>query len=165
MNSGNYNQKPLRLHSPLLDGANNSRSKKIYQFEAESNLSLDKISEKEIYTQNPNSEKQIKITQNSSSTINFLETFFKISGLIIFAIGGMLCIMELTEIIRTIQNKSNDFGNSIFIFVFASIATTIANVICLGFSHLINTTKNLYLALEDQDKKLSLLLSKFEKIS
>ena len=134
MNLNFYQQNPKRLHSPLLDGKkedlksspNNKRTYPIF----------------------PSEDKE-KNNSINLDLINSLETSFKVISIFVLAIGGIVSILELIIIIRTLSGGSFDFGNSLVIFIIAFIATTITIILCLGFAHLIKMTRFIYLALND----------------
>lgn len=166
-------QNQFNLHSPLLGNSpgrnnptqENKKGKRTYYNPNEDNKSesvdsaLDSIFS--------NNKEKLKITGEkdliNQKFIDFLEVCIKVAGVFILATGGILSLLELINIGRTIYIGSMDFGNSIITFTAAFIGTIVANVVCLGFIHLIKTTKYLYLSLESQKlnvEKLLFLLSR-----
>lgn len=160
-------QNYTRLNSPLLNRVNRAldESSKIskrtyYNPNEERNQSnnIDSTLDSVLFN---NKENLILFSGQNSincSSIDFLETCFKIASIFILATGGILSLLEFINIARTIYMGSFDFGNSHIVFAASLITTIIANIICLGFIHLIKTTKYLYLNLENQNSKIEKLI-------
>lgn len=174
--SANYHQlNPNRLHSPLLDPLkkeknkeiSNIRGKKVYYNPNEENQPADPIDEtldNTLFTDNKNTNNTEKIKPYENNLINnksidLLELLFKIACIFILATGGMLSLLEFINVVRTLYSGSLDFGNSLIVFVLAFIGTILANLICIGFIHLIRTTRYLYLNCENQKNLFEKLLS------
>ena len=165
----NYHEpKPQRLHSPLLDGANKNNNNKLKGkrtyfnplFEKKNNEEINQTLDQTLFNKKDKlsglSDENNIINQ---SAIDRLETSFKIASIFIIASGGIVSLLEFINIIRIAYGGSYDFGNSIIIFTIAFIGTILANVICIGFSHLIKTTKYVYLNIENQKEKIDKLTS------
>ena len=164
MSTNFYQQNPKKLRSPIFDPICNpegSKVKKTYYNSQEDNLTENKTEQNQpklLFTKSEVetiSEKKDIINQNC---INSLETIFKIASMLILATGGMLTLLEFIIVVRTIMSGSFEFGNNLIVFTVAFIGTLIANLICLGFIHLIKTTKYIYVNHESQRKNREKLL-------
>ncbi|GEM_PF-3013830 len=160
--SMNYPQpNPKKLRSPLLDGI---KPKKIY-FSMKDEVKGDKsdwISEtldNTIFskqTARENKSKKNKIIDHEQ--INFLETAFNIASILICSVGGIVSLLELTNVITTIQSGSNNnVGSSLISFTIVFICTIAANILCIGFIHLIRITRYLYSNFNDQRQMIEKL--------
>ena len=158
----NYPQpNPKKLKSPLLDGI---KPKKIY-FSMKDEVNVDKsdwISEtldNTIFSKQPareNKSEKNKIIDHGQ--INFLETAFNIASILICSVGGIVSLLELTNVITTIQSGSNNnIGNSLISFTIVFICTITANILCIGFIHLIRITRYLYSNFNDQKQMIEKL--------
>lgn len=162
MSTNFYQINPKKLRSPLLDPPqkqniqeNKSKGKKTYfNIKEGNNLQEGQEGIETLFnnTENINEEKLLpnKLKKSeliSEKAISSLEVSFKIAGVLIAATGGMLSLLEFINIVRTLSNGSTQFGNSIIVFAVAFIGTILANVICLGFLHLVRLTKYIYLHL------------------
>ena len=122
----NFNQKNIpRLQSPLLEGKKSKSSNNISFLKPKDTINI--------------------------RAIDTLDLIVKIAFVLILATGGMLSLLEFINIVRTICNRSYEFGNSLTVFTIAFIATIVGNVFCLGFSHLIKITKHIYLNIEKEN--------------
>lgn len=156
-----------RLNSPLLNIAYNNRieksnentnkGKRTYYNPQEENKQPESI-EKTLDTIIFNNKEKLlmsgEVNLINQKLIDSLETSFKLAGIFILAIGGILSLLEFINIVRTLYYGSFDFGNSLIIFACAFIGTILANIICNGFIHLIKTTKYIYLFIENQKAKI-----------
>ncbi|MBI3590224.1 MAG: hypothetical protein HY094_02460 [Candidatus Melainabacteria bacterium] len=166
--STNYQQSnPNRLRSPLLDGLKTSnnqiKGKKTYYNLKEENKQLDVIGETvDLTLFNNTVPKSAHSEENKNKNyqfINSLETVFKIACMLIGATGGILSLIELIIVVKTLYSGSFNFGNSLIVFTAAFIGTILATVTCTGFTHLIKTTKFIYSNLESQKRNIETLLS------
>lgn len=142
-----YPQEPHKLRSPLLEGTHKIKGKKII-FNPREESNIDDTLDNTLFKQKPSIIKEAPVIKKKEiinvNSINSLETMFKIASAFITAVGGTFCLLELINIIRTFQSGSFDFGNSILFLTIAIICTTCANVMCIGFIHLVKTTKFIY---------------------
>ena len=141
-----YPQEPHKLRSPLLEGLQKPKGKKII-FNPKEESNIDDTLDNDLFKKKPVVIKEILIKKKETidmNSINSLETIFKIASAFITAVGGTFCLLELINIIRTFQSGSFSFGNSILFLTVAIICTICANVICIGFIHLVKTTKFIY---------------------
>lgn len=181
--SQNYPQQtPRKLHSPLLDGyyrtENFKSTLKGKKGPLNSNNpnevnqtieSMDETIDKTLFNKNEKSKKNqnspsAKISTNESH-IEALETCFKVAGIFICALGGILSFLQLLNIITNIYNGSYIASNSWLIFGATLIGTILANVICFGFCHLVKITKFTYLSLEEQKSKLDEILDYYNRVN
>lgn len=95
----------------------------------------------------------------SHSQINSLETSFKIASILICSTGGIISLLELINIITTIQSGNSDIGNSLIGFTIAFICTIVANIVCIGFIHLIRVTRYLYSNFDSQKVMIEKLIT------
>ncbi|MBI2996562.1 MAG: hypothetical protein HYY52_07675 [Candidatus Melainabacteria bacterium] len=147
----NYsNTNPKRLHSPLLEGKfnqkkqNENKGKRTY-YSPSNEESIDHTLDSTLF---PLKEKFNLSTEKNfinHEAINSLETLFKIASVLILATGLILSILELINIIRSVSAGNFNCTNSILVFFVVFIGTLLANIMCLGFIHLIKTTKYIYL--------------------
>ena len=142
-----YPQEPHKLRSPLLEGAQKPKGKKtVFNPHEESNV--DDTLDNTLFKKRPSIVKETPIVKKKEAvdinSINSLETAFKIAAAFITAVGGTFCLLELINIIRIFQSGSFSFGNSILFLTIAIICTICANVICIGFIHLVKTTRFIY---------------------
>ena len=172
MSTNYYQSNPKRLRSPLLDGIQNSnkqtqnsnKGKKIYfnlKEEGKSQDSIDETLDSTLFNNKP--EKLLICNINDPDPINHnhidsLITSLKVACILISAMGGILSLLELINVVRIIYSGNFNFGNSLTVFVVSFIGTILANVICLGFINLVRTIKYLYLNSENQNKKIDKLL-------
>ena len=169
--SANYQQSnPNRLRSPLLDGlktSNNNqiKGKKTYYNLKEENKQAKIIDEKLDLTLVTKTISKPLPSEGSKNKdyqfINLLETAFTIACILIGAIGGILSLIEFIIIIKTLYSGSFNFGNSLMVFTAAFIGTILATVICIGFTHLIKTTKFVYSNFENQKRNIEILLDSY----
>lgn len=167
-----YEQKRQKLHSPLLDIKPDSREKqnkgkRTYYNPLLENKPQDNIDEtldKTLFNNHlkliPQEEKNII----NLKAINSLETLIKIANVLVLATGGIFSFLEFVNIIRGLSSGNTEPGNSIVIFTAAFLGTVIFSVICAGFSHLIKTTKHIYLSLETQNKNIDKLVNILLKV-
>ena len=141
-----YPQEPHKLRSPLLEGIQKPKGKKVI-FNPKEESNIDDTLDNTLFKKKPVVIKEAPIKKKEMidmNSINSLETIFKIASAFITAVGGTFCLLELINIIRTFQSGSFSFGNSILFLTIAVICTICANVICIGFIHLVKTTKFIY---------------------
>ena len=142
-----YPQEPHKLRSPLLEGTQKPKGKKII-FNLREEPNIDDTLDNTLFKKKSSVVKEAPIIKKKEliniNSINSLETIFKIASAFITAVGGTFCLLELINIIRSFQSGSFDFGNSILFVTIAIICTICANVICIGFIHLVKTTKFIY---------------------
>lgn len=160
-------QSHVKLHSPLLNRVNkildenSNKGKRTYYNPKEDHIQNNNIDSTLDSVLFNNKENLILFSGQNSincNSIDILETCFKIASIFILATGGILSLLEFINIARTLYMGSFDFGNSHIVFAASLITTIIANIICLGFIHLIKTTKYLYLNLENQNSKIEKLI-------
>ena len=154
---------PRKLHSPLLDGnkkENILKGKRTYYNPNEENKIsniFDETLDNNLFN---NKEKKENLFLSEGTNlinqkfIDSLEVSLKIANIFICATGGILSILELTNIIRTISSGSFNFENSLLVFTVAFIGTILSSVVCHGFIHLIKTTKYIYLNIENLRSRL-----------
>ena len=166
-----FPNKPQKLHSPLLEGPRGQdikQDKKITgkrtyynpNEENKRNENTDETLDKTLFTKMKSS---FKVDHDecpvNMKLISSLEATLKAANILILSTGGILAILELINIIRTVYSGSYEFGNSLISFVIAFIGIIIASVICLGFLHLVKTTKLTYLHYENQESKIDKLIT------
>ena len=166
-----YPQNPPKLRSPLLENIlenkkDNKKGKKtFFNPILETAGNIDDTLDKTLFKKNVRSERHKQIIISSTAgeinekSIGYLENIFKIAFAFITAVGGSFCILELINIVRTIQSGSFVIGGSMLYVTLALIITTVANIICIGFIHIIKTTKHVYNSLESQNIKLNSLIT------
>ena len=176
MSANFYPPKTFNLRNPLLSGSRKDNKKKkgkitYFNSNEENSETIDETLDKTIYNNNKsktdNSQKQIISTKQTIfniEKINSLEVAFKIATSFITAIGGTFCLLQLINIIRIIQAGSYSFGNNMLLFVTALIATIVANIVCIGFIHMVKTTKYIYMNLENQTNKLNHIFSMLARV-
>lgn len=147
-----YTQKPLKLHSPLLDV-------KPHKIET-----TDETLDKTLF--NKQSKKGTLFIPQEKNLIDekmivSLETMTKIACTIIVSTGGIFSLLELVNIVQTIQKGSYEIMSDLALCVTSLIGTLIAYIICTGFIHLIKTTRYLYINIEEQNKKIDKLTNIF----
>lgn len=178
MSTNFYHSNPKKLRSPLLGTTNTNNNKenipkgrKLYFNINEDDIDpIDAALDDTLFNHKENhKEKLILVNKKEESPmhnhIDILEMSFKISGIFILASGGMLSLLELINVIRTIYSGTMDFGYSLIVFTIAFIGTLLANMVCLGFVQLIKTTKHLYLNIENQNKKIEKILGYYNSIT
>lgn len=166
-----YREKQPKLHSPLLDGKLANQEKQIKgkrtyfnpSLENKSQDNIDETLDKTLFNK-----KQLQDFPGERNTINIgvinsLETLIKIAGVLVLTSGGIFSLLEFIIIARTIYLGNYDISTSLITFTAAFIATITSSIICFGFSHLIKTTKHLYLNLESQTRKIEKLLDVLSK--
>ena len=167
MNLNYSQQNPKKLHSPLLDGKiqninePNIKGKRTYYNPNEENNRNKTINETIESTLFKNDQKPVLFSEDKKINYKFidsLELFLKIANIFIWASGGILSLLEFINVSRVIYDGTYEFGNSIIVFTTAFIGTIVSSVICIGFAHLIKTTKYLYLNLENQNEKIETLM-------
>lgn len=156
----NPNQPPNKpkLHSPLLEG-----NKKIKLVGENTDENVDETLDKTIF----NNRKKSKVKEVIQDTINHssiegLETLFKMAGVITLALGSIFCILDLLSIIKLVQEGNPKIINEVVLFVFVLGGTLISNAIFVGFSHLIKTTRILFIKLETQNSRIEKIIKKLE---
>ena len=165
-----YQSNPKKLRSPLLDSISKNKivkeskekGKKIYFNLKEETATKDYPEEtlnKPLFNDSGNNFQLNYTREVNQKTIKCLETIIKIVLIFIVASGGIFTLLELVNIIRQIYTGSYYFGNSLIVFTFGFISTSLASIICLGFLHLIRTTRYIYGDLENQNQKINKLLS------
>lgn len=173
-----YKQNLPKLHSPLLDGKsfpspspdqnqnkeNKPTSKKTYYSPNEDNKdSTSEILNNTLFSKNDKNipQKDLSLINDliNKNSITMLENIIKIASILIISTGGLFCILEFINILRTLISGSYHLGNSLTVLVAAIIGTVLANIICLGFSHLVKATKYIYLVCENQNTKIEKLTS------
>ena len=171
MNLNYSQQNPKRLHSPLLDGnnkiqdINDLKGKRTYYNPSEENNKnkiIDETLENTLFKSNA---KPILIPESKNTNYRFidsLELFSKVANIFIVASGGILSLLEFVNIAKVIYDGTYNFGNSIIVFTIAFIGTILSSVVCMGFAHLIKTTKYIYLNSEIQNKKIEALIGHFQ---
>lgn len=156
MSTNPYQSNLKKLRSPILDpicSPEKPKGKKTYynpQEEKPSEQKIDETIDNVLFCKPAPQAASVKKEIINSSSITSLETIFKIGSILILATGGMLTLLEFIIIARTLITGSFDFGNSIIVFTAALIGTILSNLICLGFIHLIKTTKYIYINNENQ---------------
>ena len=160
---------PRKLHSPLLDGnkkENNLKGKRTYYNPFEENKisnTVDETLDKNLFGNSGKGggkeKKEVLLFPKEINSINqkfidSLEVSLKVANIFICATGGILSILELTNIIRTISSGSFNFESSLLVFIVAFIGTILSSVVCHGFIHLIKTTKYIYLNIENRRSRL-----------
>jgi len=162
MSTNYYPKNVHKLNSPLLNISQNpitetlNKGKRTYynpQEENKQNENIDKTLDTVLFN---NKEKLLMLSESNlinHKIIDSLETSFKIANILIIATGGVLSLLELINVIRTMIYGSFEFGNSLLIFVCGFTFTILANIICNGFIHLIKTTKYIYLHIESTKQK------------
>lgn len=178
--SQNYpQQNPKKLHSPLLDGyyktenyKTNLKDKKrlISRVGADQESSEDQILEetidKTLFTKNNNQTTNFFEEDNINLTyINGVETCFKVFGVFIAAMGGILSVLQAVSLGTDIYNRDYVFGNSSLIFGATVIGSIVGVIVCLGFSHLVRSTKYIYLSLEEQKAKMNEILEYYNRVN
>lgn len=103
-------------------------------------------------------------TNNSKKNINekwfyHLDLLFKICLVFITAIGGLLSLLELFNLISNINSNYQTLINNLVYFACAFIGTILANLICVCYIHLIKTTNYIYLDSLEKNSKLDELFS------
>ena len=170
MSTNYYQLNPKKLRSPLLDGLqnsnkqnqNNNKGKKTYfnlREESKSQDPIDETLDSTLFNNKP--EKLIMINEPDPINHNHIDsliTSLKVACILISAMGGILSLLELINVVRIIYSGNFNFGSSLMVFVVSFIGTILANVICLGFINLVKTIKYLYLNSENQNKKIDKLL-------
>ena len=163
MSANPYQPNLKKLRSPILDPICNPekpKGKKTYYSPNEEKLNEQKVDEtldKVLFCKPEAQMISAKIETVNINSITSLETIFKIGSILILATGGMLTILEFIIIVRTLIGGSFDFGNSLIVFTAALIGTILSNLICLGFIHLIKTTKYIYINNESQKSAINKL--------
>lgn len=156
--STNYDrQRQQKLHSPLLKGKRTYFNPSLENKPSDNNI--DETLDKTLFNH-----KELPITLRENNTVNFglinlLETLIKIAGVLILASGGIFSLLEFTNIARSLYLGNYDIRTSLITFVAAFIGTVVSSIICISFSHLIKTTKQLYLHSENQSRKIEKLLT------
>lgn len=159
-----FENKPSRLHSPLLDGNKKNitpkgqtlKGKKTYYnptIEIKNKSTLDETLDLTLFN---NKEQLPIITEEeiiNQKSMSILEIAFKVGNIFILAIGGIFCLLEFSNIIRTAISGSTTFGGSLATFTLAFIGIIIGTVICQGFIHLIKVTKYVHLNIVHLKKK------------
>ena len=164
-----FHNNPPKLHSPLLEGLQNKRGnqktneiKKTYynpNEENKPNESIDHTLDSTLFTSKNKTNTIIENDSINQNSIATLLAIIKICSIFIIATGGMLSLLELINIIRTIYSGSYSFGNSLIVFTSAFIGTVLATLACHGFLHLAKTIKYVYLNTEEQKTKIDRLLN------
>lgn len=162
----NYSQKQVyKLHSPLLEGGNHSTEPLLPNENREAkNESADETLDKLIYTRSTKKENKKSLSSNISineTMIETLETLLKVGGILIVAVGGIFCTLELSNIVKLVQAKNYNFANELMLFSLVFIFTLTANAICLGFSHLVKMSKYIFLTSEAQNAKMDKIIATF----
>lgn len=182
--SQNYPQQtPRKLHSPLLDGYYRTENFKSTLKGKKAPLNqqnnpneinqtietMDETLDKTLFSKNEKNKKNQESLSTKNLTndrfIEALETCFKIAGIFICALGGILSFLQLLNIITNIYNGSYIASNSWLIFGATLIGTILANVICFGFCHLVKITKFTYLSMEEQRLKLDEILEYYNRVN
>lgn len=181
--SQNYPQQtPRKLHSPLLDGyyrtENFKSTLKSKKTPLNSNNpdetsqtvdSMDETLDKTLFNKSEKNKKNQNLLSNKNLTnnnfIEALETCFKVAGIFICALGGILSFLQLLNIVTNIYNGNYIANNAWIIFGATLIGTILANVICFGFCHLVKITKFTYLSLEEQKSKLDEILDYYNRVN
>lgn len=176
--SQNYpQQNPRKLHSPLLDGyyrtenfKSTLKGKRIPLINAtaneinQNNEAINETIDKTLFNKTEKI-KNANAVETNQGYIEALETCFKVAGIFICALGGILSFLQLLNIITNIYNGSYIASNSWLIFGVTLIGTILANVICFGFCHLVRITKFTYLNLEEQKSKLDEILEYYNRVN
>lgn len=180
--SQNYPQQtPRKLHSPLLDGYYRTenfkttlKGKKSFPQNNENNNNLqpqevlDETIDKTLFNKvdkNKNSQPLPSSSKTNENSIEALEICFKVAGVFICALGGILGFLQLLNIGTSIYNGSYIASNTWLVFGATAIGTILANVICFGFCHLVKITKFTYLNLEEQRSKLNEILEYYDRVN
>jgi len=150
MQANYHKQKPLKLHSPLLDG-------KLQKIQT-----IDETLDKTLFNKQSKKEALIIPLKNKlidEKKISSLETIVKIACTIMVSTGSIFSLLEVVTIVQAIQRGSYEIVNDLALFTTSLIGTLLAYTICSGFIHLIKTTRHLYNNVEEQNKKIEQLIS------
>ena len=167
---------PKKLRSPLLDGMNSNlnkskqKPKKIYfnvkeEIKPEKSDWVSETLDNSIFLKKTVSEIKSEKSKNiNQEQINFLETMFCIASILICSVGGIVSLLELINVITTLQSCRTNIGSSLISFAVVFICTITANILCIGFIHLIKTTRYLYSNFSEQ-KEIIQKLSDIYKLN